>query len=584
MNYFSHAFQKMFVPKVGTTLVTSTSSSTDKLTAGELGIFNSKTFKGFGTPGSTNNHKMFIIAQGSYHTTDALSSFIGGLQESVKSRPINPKYIDQFYKVCPRTPQNEVWTIGYNGVDSSCGTISGKCSNKYTIRIDVQDEFILRTYNRNLYRYFTVETPCCDECSEECIAADVDPKWIADELVKKINKDPEISQFVFAEVLLESAINHDDDELITYNVTITDAGNAGALTDVVTFYSDTLENPTRLSYATGVSIYEVILPASADAPTLADDIDGAGLNPDAVEATGEFLPIRTLCVTLAQSTGVDNETEFTSFLSGRTDIVAGSIVITAGTSADSITFKQYATETVIETADTRPSGEFEIIPSYNQYDIDGNLLNVVTIGECPCPTAPTAYTDAVGIKLTASFRETKFGTCSFHPRDSYTIQPIRIYVDLVDDAELCTDKHTKWSTTQLQVGSQASGLGETVLRQYLLNMGYKQEYYEYEPRWREVMDQQHLNVIDKDKYYVLYYLSHYIPNSFSKGMSVTSYDEKYVLCFPFEETDTAGMTAFEAAFVGTNKLLSQSEISTTPGGGLSASDFTDEHTYHCPEA
>jgi hypothetical protein len=581
MNYFSHAFQKMFVPKVGTTLVTSTSSSTDKLVAGELGIFNAKNFKGFGTPDASNNHKMFIIAQGSYHTTDALSSFLGGLQESVKSRPINPKYIDQFYKVCPRTPQNEVWTIGYNGVDASCGTISGKCSNKYTIRIDVSNEFILRTYNRNLYRHFTVETPCCDECDENCIAADVNPKWIADELVKKINSDPEISQFVFAEVLLETAVAHDDDTLITYNVTVTDAGDAGALADVVAFYTAALNDPTRLSYVDGVSVYEVILPASATAPALADDIDGAGLNPDAVGATGEFLEARSLCVTLAQSEGVDNETNFTTFLSTRTDIVAGSIVLTAGTSADSITFKQYATATVTETDDSRPSSTFDEIPSYAQYDADGNLLNIVAIGECPCP-AVTTYTDAVGIRLTASFIETKFGTCSFNPRDSYTIQPVRLYVDLVDDAALCTDKHTKWATTQLQVGSQASGLGETLLRQYILNMGYKQEFYEYEPRWREVMDQQHLNVIDKDKYYVTYFLSHYIPNSFSKGMSVTSYDEKYVLCFPFEETDTAGMAAFEAAFVGTDVLLSQSEVSSTPGGGLSTGDFEDDHTYHCP--
>lgn len=588
--YFSHAFQKMFVPKSGASFVTSTSASTDQLTEGQIGIFNPKTFKGFGTPGSTNNHKMFMIAQGSYHTTDSLSSFLGGLQESVKSRPINPKYIDQFYKVCPRTPQNEVWTLGYNGVTADCGTISGKCSNKYTIRIDVKNEFILRTYNRNLYRYFTVETPCCDECAEECEAADVNPRWIAEKLVEMVNSDPEISNFVTAELLLETAISHDADTVLVYRIAVTDAGDAGALADVVAFYHTgkdydaEVAAPTRLTYATGVSTYELRV-ITADIPTLSDDIDGAGLNPDSVTYMNEFLPVRSLCVTLAQVDGVDNETDFTSFLSSRTDLVAGSITLTAGTSADVITFKQYAEDYVTETADTRQEGTYADIISYTQLDADGNVVNVVTVGECLCPAEMPPYADGVGIKFTAGFTETKFGTCSFNPRDHYNIQPITMEVALVDDAELCTDKHTKWASTQLQVGSQASGLGETVLRQYLLSMNYKSEFYEQDPRWREVMDQNHLTAIDKDKYYVLYYLSHYIPNSFINGMNVSNYNEKYVLCFPFEEDDTSGQAAFEALFVGTNKLLTHSDLATQSVGGatpgLSSSDFAAYHSYHC---
>jgi hypothetical protein len=221
---------------------------------------------------------------------------------------------------------------------------------------------------------------------------------------------------------------------------------------------------------------------------------------------------------------------------GRTDL--GVVTVkTTGTSAITYTVIQSAEAAVTLTEDYIGTPTYANVPSYEGF----------VWAECPCATEPTAYAGCAGIRLTAAYEDTIFGNCSFQPRDYYNIQPLKIYVSKVDDAELCTDDHMDWTVRQQSIGKQASGLGETFLREYILQMGYKQEYFEHDPRFREVMDQQHLNVIDRTKKYKAYYLIHSIPN-WVKGMNVKSYDEKYVLCFLFESTvDTS---AFESLLDG----------------------------------
>jgi len=254
MATFPHAFRKDFI---GFGSVR-TSGATEDLTAGQLGLFGADTFNAL--PVVTSNakpNKMFIIAQGSMHGKDTRGGIShGGLQESVKSRPINPKYIDKFYVVNPSRPEADVWTIGYNGV-STCKPITGVCGAKYTIRVDVRGDAALRSYNRNLYRYFSVDTPCCDDCDVTCDPAVADPYLIGKSLVEQINKDVEISKFVKAELILETAIaDANEATFVKYSLTVIDAGGPADLADVQNAY------PTYKIARTGraglYSTYEVI--------------------------------------------------------------------------------------------------------------------------------------------------------------------------------------------------------------------------------------------------------------------------------------------------------------------------------------
>ena len=53
-----------------------------------------------------------ILAAGSIYQNDKIGPFHGGYTESNKSKEINPRYVNKFYRVDPCLPQNEVLHIG----------------------------------------------------------------------------------------------------------------------------------------------------------------------------------------------------------------------------------------------------------------------------------------------------------------------------------------------------------------------------------------------------------------------------------------------------------------------------------------
>lgn len=696
MAYFNHAFRKDFI---GFGSVRTT-GDTDNLVAGQIGLFDAKTFNALPVVGSNANpKKMFLIGQGSMHDVDGLSPFYAGLQEFVRSRPINPAYIEKFYVNTPSRPVADEWTIGYNGV-STCDPITGECSSKYTIRVDVRGEAALRAYNRNLYRYFTYETPCCDDCDTDCSPATADPYLMAKSFVEQINGDVELSKFVKAELILQTAIS--DANQVTYDkfiLTLLDEGNPAALAAVQGAYSTysisrqsragitsvysvivadgvtpasytptSLRLPADLcgdcptgwtegsemdiiitrpietdNYVTGVSgtsgisdisfedalallmgaqtvstsvayqyrtaIVSTLAALDADVltadvtvtPTLISTQNGSATIKLRVRLTDATPSASLFTLTLSDlviatvvalvNTNVANigmadeysvtDVEFFCFPaagSATAWVADGSVYKTkrqlcatipkpCGASTSSLTAitTYFENDTTISTL-AREAGYTdcaEVISLYqlskDYYDVDcaekpipvygyPPSYNGVVFKECDCDESSPYVSGAVGIRITAAYEDTKFGNCSFSPLDYYNLQPLKLEVAKIDDAELCTDQHTKWSVTHLTSGKQGTGFGETVLREYMLSMGYKGENFQFDPRFREVMDQQHLNVIDRKAYYKTYYLLHSIPNSTLRGMNVTNYDEKYLLAFHFkEDVDT---TAFEGLLTG----------------------------------
>jgi hypothetical protein len=117
MSYFNHAFRKTFVGTVG---------GYTALNGGQLGttgnIFPGGSF-GFVNPRNWNivpttyNAETvgccnLILAAGSIYQNDKIGPFHGGYTESNKSKEINPRYVNKFYRVDPCLPQNEVLHIG----------------------------------------------------------------------------------------------------------------------------------------------------------------------------------------------------------------------------------------------------------------------------------------------------------------------------------------------------------------------------------------------------------------------------------------------------------------------------------------
>jgi hypothetical protein len=218
--YFNHAFRKSFLPvPVQGAIALDTAANTSLLTAGEISVFDATTFaNAAGAP----SIKPFIIAQGSYFTSDVIGGnrFLGGYQESIKSKAINPRYISRVIKVNSATAANQIQDICVCNLE---------CGKTYNLRLDLKGSPALRLLSHNIYRTLAAFTGCCtDDCTATCTGALVDPTIAVIKWAEYIVNDPILSQYLKLTVSnFESAPNQ---------VVITQAGTS--LAQIQSFLSD----------------------------------------------------------------------------------------------------------------------------------------------------------------------------------------------------------------------------------------------------------------------------------------------------------------------------------------------------------
>jgi hypothetical protein len=164
-------------------------------------------------------------------------------------------------------------------------------------------------------------------------------------------------------------------------------------------------------------------------------------------------------------------------------------------------------------------GEFDVVAWFaaNPTLMDTDLYAAIQVA--PGPGNPyltgLAYvpgtSDTQCLVLTGAYVDTQFGTCSFHPQDFYELAPVKIYPSITDQqGDPCVDQI--WCTNLEQLGVQASGYGHKLLRDVLLFRRYLQENYVYDPRLREVMNQdQVFNYINGTSFYTTYGILHSVP-------------------------------------------------------------------------
>lgn len=194
--YFNHAYRKSFLGtdanRTPGILDQAVTGSTSALDAGEIGLFDAQTYTAFA---NENGGKPFILAQGSYFTTDIIGGnrFLGGYQESVKSKVINPKYITRVFTTCAVEPQNQIMDVCVCNLE---------CGKTYRLRLDLKGSPALRFLSHNIYRTLDFFTGCCtDDCSATCTGACTDPTLAVIGWAKQIAENPILSQFIQVEVI-----------------------------------------------------------------------------------------------------------------------------------------------------------------------------------------------------------------------------------------------------------------------------------------------------------------------------------------------------------------------------------------------
>lgn len=189
MSYFNHAFQKVFI---GTNGYHNTSGNTTAdLTTLKFGLYNANDY--IVTSGSSG--KPFILASGSIYANDKIGPFHGGYTESNKSKMINPKFINRFYRVLNQTSVQAVTIIGKTD-DSSTSTCDApvfNCGQTYRLRLDIKGSPALRFLNHQLYKTVDAYTGCC---ADPNTVEAVDPVTVFVQWATQILNDPFLSKFI----------------------------------------------------------------------------------------------------------------------------------------------------------------------------------------------------------------------------------------------------------------------------------------------------------------------------------------------------------------------------------------------------
>ncbi len=235
-----------------------TSGGSENLNAGQLALVDVKTGNVLSTADLNGvAHPEVLIAMGSYHTTDKLSKFIGGLKQSTKTQDFLGKDVMEFQFSEPLPLLQDIVQIGWDGVND-CDSLAFECGKSYRFKVNVMGEDVFRTFSRPLYRFIQFDTKCCDngDCVDSCDDG-VACKTYARKLAQLINEDPELKFFVKAEaVSSDYAATTPTHEIQT--LSLCDNGDVVALAAVQTAYP-TLKI-VRSSRLDSTSIYQTCVP------------------------------------------------------------------------------------------------------------------------------------------------------------------------------------------------------------------------------------------------------------------------------------------------------------------------------------
>lgn len=430
----------------------------------------------------------FIIAQGSYFNSDKISPALGGYKESVKTKTINPKYVSRVIKITAKQARQSVVQVPV-----TCGL---SCDSTYRLRVDIKGSPALRFLSHNMYRTLDSYTGCCST---------VDPT---------LQKDPVPTLLNWADQINLSPIFNTMVQARVYKLAVTTTNTAAAATAVSTTQATFIPS-SFTSIALGQKVVGTGIPANSFVTT----VNGT------TNITITF-PAQQTAPTIAASVSVKYYNDLYSGAIGT--VQAGATVYIPGT----------GTETGV--------GGSAVVSGGVQ---TGAVAAVYT-----AITDAASFTVDAHLELTAAYIETKFGICTFTPTDKYDLEPLLIYTSLTDESgDPCavncfTGTQNLNDATVVQAPIQASGIGETVLRDMILSDRYLQLAYPDSARveslrMREIEQNPALANISRTALYDQVMVLHSVPRF--NNPSGTFDNDQYLLVFHVPTgTSTVGLTNY----------------------------------------
>ncbi len=185
MSYFSHAFKKTFVPRdvyknPGAVAIAPAQLNT---ATAQLGLFtkdgNVSLNSGALNGALAANPDLFYFAQASPYGSDTVGNnpAMGGYQETIKSKILNPKYTSFIGK---QAHQAAGTSKGEFIAEHTCFP----CGSLYNLRVDMKGSPALRFMSHNMYKIFQSNNFCCT--TDEPY---IDPTWVLATIADEIRRD-----------------------------------------------------------------------------------------------------------------------------------------------------------------------------------------------------------------------------------------------------------------------------------------------------------------------------------------------------------------------------------------------------------
>ena len=427
-------------------------------TSGYVGIFNPKTNLSI-TPSECCN---IYIAGSAIYSNDKIGPFHGGYTETNKSKMINPKYVQKFYRVDPCEPQNNVihvgstyWTAG--GGVLTAAVVPANDGSGYTV-----GEIITATTTTGAGTGIIVRVETLGGGGAVATVSIVNPgKGYSDG-----------SGIPPADVITLTGGGDGLAEITVTSVTVPGTNYLVApgecckefLCDETYYLRVDIKGSPALRFLNHNAYYN----AEAYTGCCADN-------------TIAPAPVDSTLVMIQWANALLRYKLIEPFLQIVIQDQEGVLWYEPGTSAADLTALGG------DTWDHYKDGVNHTSPGY----IDGACAGMIFNG---------AYVD------------TKFGDCTFQVSDFYEKQPVKLYASEVDlNGDPC--EFTGICVVTECQGTQAQGLGEQVLRDLVLSESYRQNFLaSSDLRIREITQgNQLITAINRNALYTKYYLLHSVP-------------------------------------------------------------------------
>jgi hypothetical protein len=420
---------------------------------------------------------LYLVGSAIY-CEDKISPFLGGYQETNKSKLINPKYVSRFYSVEPCEPTNNVVHVGSTYASAGGGVLTG-----------------------------SITTPGVTYAPDSAIAVVVDT-------VTTLGTGTGLTLFITIAGGIPTVTG------------IASLGKGYEIGDTVTIVSPS-GTPGTLAIYTIASVTTAIAPVISgtncckeflcgETYNLRLDVKGSPalrfLNHNAYYTATAYTgccPAGAIAPVAVDSTEVMilwandllNSPIVSPFFQISIQDETGVIWYAPGTNATFLA------------AEGASTWDLYVSPGH-------------TVGAC------------AGLIFNGAYVDTRFGDCTFQLSDFYEKQPINLYPSEVDlNGEPC--EFTGLCVVNECLGSQAMGLGESVLRDIVLSESYRQNFFSSDFRIREITQgNQIVNAINRQALYYRTYLQHSVPRF--NNPSGTFDNDQYLLEVIFTDVVSAG--------------------------------------------